>query len=377
VEPTTPHLAVPKNALIATARYLTALARELPGELRRQRVVLALVLIYWLGGMAVGKIAGMPPGVTISTYLPTFMAMVPTMIVGMLIGRGLLVMTVDRPARPLTQLVREIRTTLATPQRIAHAIPILATMLIFGGTFTVVKASIPSLAPFAWDVPLEQFDRWLHGGTAPWEWLQPIIGFPIVTHAINWAYNFWAFLLTFVLVWQAFSRYDSRLRLRFFLTMFLGWILLGNVAAALFSSAGPCYFGRASGLPDPFLPLMSYLHDANQTHSVWSLTAQDILWQVYSMHNVSLGAGISAMPSMHVATATLLTLVCWRTKRWLGIVMGLYAMVIMIGSVHLAWHYAIDGYFGAAGMLAIWWCVGRAVALHGAMRQRFAVNDIA
>jgi membrane-associated phospholipid phosphatase len=122
---------------------------------------------------------------------------------------------------------------------------------------------------------------------------------------------------------------------------------------------------------------MSYLHDASQSYSVWALTEQDILWQMYSAHDVSLAAGVSAMPSMHVAIATLFTLVCWRTKRWLGIVMSLYAVIIMVGSVHLAWHYAVDGYFGAAGMLAIWWCVGRAMALHEAGRQRPAVKDIA
>jgi hypothetical protein len=57
--------------------------------------------------------------------------------------------------------------------------------------------------------------------------------------------------------------------------------------------------------------------------------------------------------------ATLFALVCWRTKRWLGIIMTIYAVVIMIGSVHLAWHYVVDGYVGALGMLLVWWAVGR------------------
>jgi membrane-associated phospholipid phosphatase len=111
-------------------------------------------------------------------------------------------------------------------------------------------------------------------------------------------------------------------------------------------------------LPDPYAPLMSYLHHVDETHSIWALGAQDMLWGNYQMRDVMVGSGISAMPSMHVAIATLFALVCWRVRRWLGIVMATYAVIIMLGSVHLGWHYAVDGYLGAAGMLAIWWCVG-------------------
>jgi hypothetical protein len=64
---------------------------------------------------------------------------------------------------------------------------------------------------------------------------------------------------------------------------------------------------------------------------------------------------------MHVAMATLFALLCWRVRRWLGVIMTIFALVIMIGSVHLAWHYAIDGYVGASGILLIWCLVGRLV----------------
>jgi membrane-associated phospholipid phosphatase len=142
----------------------------------------------------------------------------------------------------------------------------------------------------------------------------------------------------------------------------------------LFSSAGPCYFGQITGLPDPYLPLMTYLNDADQVHRVWALGAQAALWHNYALREFTMVSGISAMPSMHVALATLFALVCWRTKRWLGIVMSIYAVLIMIGSVHLGWHYAIDGYAGIGGMIAIWRLVGWALARHGAAR-RLAVTE--
>lgn len=344
---------------IVASSYGKRFLASLPASVRKQGIVLALVTVYWAAGMIVGAIAGMPPDATIYTYLPTYMVMMPFMVVCLLAARAAIIMVAERPHRPLSQLWHEIRTSLATPERIAHAAPMLLAMLVFGGTFTVVKASIPSFMPFSWDQAFEEMDRWLHGGVAPWELLQPLLAMPIITHGINWAYNFWFYFLSLIWVWQAFRQSDDRLRLQFFLSLTLGWILLGNVAATWLSSAGPCYYGRVVGLPDPYAPLMSYLQGVNETHAIWALGAQEMLWSNYSMRDIVLGSGISAMPSMHVAIATLFALVCWRVRRWLGIVMTVYALVIMIGSVHLGWHYAVDGYLGAAGMLAIWWIVGR------------------
>jgi uncharacterized membrane protein len=50
----------------------------------------------------------------------------------------------------------------------------------------------------------------------------------------------------------------------------------------------------------------------------------------------------------------LFALVGWRTSRLLGWLFTAYACVILIGSVHLGWHYAVDGYFSIAGALLIW-----------------------
>ncbi len=60
------------------------------------------------------------------------------------------------------------------------------------------------------------------------------------------------------------------------------------------------------------------------------------------------------MPSLHVAMVFLFALVGWRSGLVPGIVLTAYAVVIFIGSVHLGWHYAIDGYVGIAGTWLIW-----------------------
>lgn len=342
----------------AAQSFLLRLAGALPATVRRHALLLGIIFAYWIIGLIVGRIANIPGAATVTTYLPTYMRLMPLMIVLLIVGRGFQIIVFERPRRPLSQLLSEFRTTLATPERLAHALPLLLGMLVFGGTFTVIKTSIPSLASYTWDGSFETWDRWLHFGLAPWKIIQPVIGFPVVTAAIDWIYNSWFSILSLVWVWQAFSQRNDRLRLQFFLTLMLGWILLGNVGAVLFASAGPCYFGRITGLADPFSPLMSYLLDTNQAYPIWALTAQGVLWDNFALGGLTLGAGISAMPSMHVAIATLFALLCWRTKRWVGILMTIYAIIIMIGSVHLGWHYAVDGYAGALGMIAIWWIVG-------------------
>jgi hypothetical protein len=359
----------------AAAKYFKELALELPASLRREAPLIAIILVYWVCGLIVAHVAGIPPGATITTYLGTYAPMTAFMIVSLILGRGLMIMIHDHPPRPLRQLCQEIPKIWATPGRIAHALPMVAGMLLFGGTFTVIKTSIPHFAPFSWDATFEQWDRWLHGGVAPWQLLQPLLGWPRITHALDWLYDLWFYILSLIWVWQAFSLRDDRLRKQFFYTVLLGWILIGNVAATLMSSAGPCFFGKVTGLPDPYSSLMNYLVDADRVQPIFAVGAQQILWQAYILRSLTVGAGISAMPSMHVALATLFALVCWRVRRWLGIVMSIYAIIVLITSVHLAWHYAVDGYLGAIGMIAIWWIVGRVLARGDEVRRHVALAD--
>jgi hypothetical protein len=42
----------------------------------------------------------------------------------------------------------------------------------------------------------------------------------------------------------------------------------------------------------------------------------------------------------------------------LGIVFTVFALVILIGSVHLAWHYAVDGYAAVIAVGCLWVVVG-------------------
>jgi PAP2 superfamily len=64
--------------------------------------------------------------------------------------------------------------------------------------------------------------------------------------------------------------------------------------------------------------------------------------------------GISAMPSVHVAVAVLFALAGGRAGRWPGRLFTAYAGIVLLGSVHLGWHYAVDGYVSAAIVAGLW-----------------------
>jgi hypothetical protein len=161
-----------------------------------------------------------------------------------------------------------------------------------------------------------------------------------------------------VLFWQAYSLRDKQLRMQFFLTYALSWILIGTVAAIIFSSAGPCYYGYIVEGEDYFQPLMNYLHSAGKSSPNLSLKVQDLLWNAYNGRETGFVKGISAMPSMHLSMSFLFVLLGWRKNHYAGIAFSIFAFIIMIGSVHLGWHYAIDGYAAIILTAAIWYIVG-------------------
>jgi membrane-associated phospholipid phosphatase len=112
---------------------------------------------------------------------------------------------------------------------------------------------------------------------------------------------------------------------------------------------------------DPYLPLMDWLRTVNVTHPVFALDVMDELWKTYET-GTGLVNGISAMPSMHVGTSVLFAIAGFASgRRWLAWLLTVFALLIMIGSVQLAWHYAIDGYVGAVVALLGWWLAGRLV----------------
>jgi hypothetical protein len=145
------------------------------------------------------------------------------------------------------------------------------------------------------------------------------------------------------------------------MTFTLAVIVLGTIGAILFSSAGPIFYEWVVGGPGPYLPLIEHLQGVHEATPLTAWIGREYLWESYSSGTYHLGSGISAMPSMHIAAATLTTIVAFRWKRLAGFVGVLFTAVILYGSVYLAWHYAIDGYVSLVVVPVLWWISGIAV----------------
>jgi hypothetical protein len=60
-----------------------------------------------------------------------------------------------------------------------------------------------------------------------------------------------------------------------------------------------------------------------------------------------------------VAVVCLATFAMWRVHRVLGVIGASYALLILVGSIMLGWHYALDGEAAIVGAAAIWMATGR------------------
>lgn len=247
-------------------------------------------------------------------------------------------------------------------RRLIRALPILILMPLFFSIFTTIKSAIPAFMPFYLDPLLADLDRLLHGGVEPWRLLQPLLGFPLVSMLISGTYKSWFFIKYGLILWQACRLRDTYQRDQFFVALVFCWVGLGVLMAMLMSSAGPCYYGDVyPHLANPFQELMSYLHEADAHYPVFDLFSQGYLWRAYSGEMAVAFSGISAMPSMHLSMAMLFLLSVWplgRPWRWF---FGIYLLLILIGSVHLGWHYALDGYVAIAMTGLLWWLAGKLV----------------
>ena len=231
---------------------------------------------------------------------------------------------------------------------LGRAALLIGAMALWASAFTVVKVNIPTMVPYYADAMLIAFDRALFG-TDPWQLTHALIGLE-GTLLLDRAYTAWFFVLVGFMGWLIVTR-NARLQTTGLLSLVLIWLVLGVVLATAFSSVGPCYLEAFTG-DRTFAPMMAQLRGSEEP--LLAIRAMDYL---YAMHGkTAYGAGLSAMPSMHVAMAVWFVLVARAGSRssWLAIAAALYALVIFVGSVHLGWHYAADGILSALVVPAVW-----------------------
>ncbi|TSB04265.1 hypothetical protein FOM92_02180 [Sphingorhabdus contaminans] len=317
-------------------------------------VVTAEILSYLNGTSAIGMIAGY--GGKALRLLP-FVASI-----GILCQFAIAIVRDYRTA--VDQVIDQWRAALLNPYLFAARVAPIIMMPFFFASFSVLKMLMPRYVPFWLDEPFARMDQFLFFGYHPWQLTHAVFTSPESTVTLDLFYSVWVILLSVAIA--GFALFAPRQeRARFFLSFGGAWFFLGFIGAWLGSSAGPCFLANLnSPLAPEFAGLMERLHAASNSMDTVAQAVewQEMLWSGYENQTYRFGMGISAMPSLHNAIAVLYVFLAFRFGKLIGWVATAYAVIIFIGSIHLGWHYAVDGIFSAIGMwgiwkLANWWCV--------------------
>jgi hypothetical protein len=221
---------------------------------------------------------------------------------------------------------------------------------IFIGAYTWAKCSIPFAVGYGWERTWADADRFIFG-TDAW----------VIAHALSpaWAAPAWTFF--YAVIWGFALVFSGaligcfasrRLTATFYTSLMLSWLIGGILLAYLLSAAGPVFAHLADPALGPrFAPLRADLSALlGQDNLV--ITSQRYLAAGMNMKIAAKGGGISAMPSMHIATATICVLAA-RGKRWFWPAL-LFLALTFFGSVYLGYHYAVDAPVAAVVALPCW-----------------------
>ncbi|MBX6366137.1 MAG: phosphatase PAP2 family protein, partial [Gemmatimonadetes bacterium] len=243
------------------------------------------------------------------------------------------------------------------PRCAASAVVLVALCVGVQIVFLNWKTDLGLTVPFRWDSALAALDARLHFGVQPWRLLWPVFGHPSTHRALEVLYGpaWYSLVYLGAPLWAGMAR-GGALQRRFLWAYALLWIVAGTILARVFSSAGPIYYAHVTGDPAPYGALVGWM-EALPPHAFAVRDIAASLWTALAGRE-PVRIGISAMPSLHVASATLTALWACRVNRALGVLYVAFAVVIAVGSVALAWHYAVDAYAGAALGALAWWAGG-------------------
>jgi hypothetical protein len=238
--------------------------------------------------------------------------------------------------------------------------------------FMWIKPELNAVAPFWADPLFADVDRAIFGRD-PWLFFH---GMDLSIH--DSAYSFvWMLAIAGTVLWL-FAQRPSKERTSSIISYFAIWSLFGPIGQLAGSAAGPVFYRRI-GLGDRFLGLEQGIPDVTKR-------VANYLWDFHQSGLPAVGNGISAMPSLHIATAAWIFIVFRIHRSKVAPLAAIFALYMLVMSVALGWHYAIDGIAGALGAFACQWLsaawlrsAGQVAVKHGSgvalsRKARNAVN---
>lgn len=199
--------------------------------------------------------------------------------------------------------------------------------------FGVLKPELGHLVPFTADPSLAWIDHAIFG-TDPWKLLTWLNRGPIA-----WIYHRgWFVWLAFVLFY-VLRQQPSEEKNALLISYVALWSLFGPLIHLVSPAAGPVFFH-----PLGFGTRFDGLRQVPETQAITRY-----LWTGYQRHQFNVGGGISAMPSLHLATM-FWAIIAVRRTRALALAIA-FTAYIYLAAVALGWHYFVDGLVGAAGAI--------------------------
>jgi hypothetical protein len=308
-----------------------------------------------------------------SLFVPYFSTSIAVTILCLLlcVFWWVLKLALQKADKPLLQVWAELR-----PRLLYLLLPTIVFPL-FLVSYTAAKTSIPFIVGYSWDGFWAAADKFIFGDDA-WRITHRWLGENFMT-LWQWFYTVvWGGALIFSSVLIPLNA-RPRLTTVFYTAMIGSWLLGGIVMAYLVSAAGPVFAPMFDPrLAPEFGPLHQSLQRGLGVNGPIAFT-QHYLASIINLHVATKGGGISAMPSMHLAAASVYVLAARRT-RWIVPTIAFW-LIIFICSGYFGYHYWVDG-IAAAGvatfcwMLAEGWC-GRIEGRLTAQANTGPMSDVA
>ena len=293
-----------------------------------EKPALALIALMWLLVVALMPLSGV-------TGVPPFVKMLPGwMFLSGMMALGALFIFLIRLM--LAGEKEPLRRIIALEWRKAGKIVL---WVFLGGVhmsaFMSLKPQLNFLIPFWADPMLARADALLFFGD-PYRLLTWLNG----ALTADLYHRGWFLAVLATLIWQL-SRAPSPSKSANLLTYFLVWAS-GPLIHLLLPAGGPIFY-QALGHGERFSAMV---------------VPQDIefiahhLWTSFTERKFAFGAGISAMPSLHIATMAW-AMLCCRGTRYFWLITP-FAILIFLLSISLGWHYALDGLVGGLVAWGLW-----------------------
>ena len=285
------------------------------------RVAAIVVMVEYVAAYLVGVATGFAYPFPMGTFVPTALIVTVFMVCGFSAAK-LAKFAIEREPNPIKRLSREVWRKPDIPVGIFLTI---AQMVVLAWA----KVTLPFAVDFWADPALADLDRTLFLSREPWRVTHALLGW--ASPLLDRAYVAWGpvnlTLVALLLMLPESSRRSQSLA-AFFLVL-----AISATSMFLLPSGGPIFFEKLGyGLRFADMPVLP-----------WVETTSNYLWRGHVSPDDRLGAGISAMPSVHVGIALWVALVSRAYQPRLQMIGWAFFATILVGSVHLGWHYAVDG----------------------------------